>query len=268
MTIPRLSSVLFEQDGNKTTSTTAFEPPAFALFEPYQYSLVLINVPNFVKLLKTKGITEKDVYLACAGAIDVGKTPDKCLAALQVKTVVGSPNYKGAGITMYKLASKYYNRPLTSDRQHSTSIAGRETWAKIENNPDWKKVGNLDNFVELEGDNVYATFSGQSFPERDVIKWRPEPNTDDPNDDCRLPSKYGELKTMSDMAKYVGTTDAYKYKGSLTVEPLITHGKDLLRWIEARGQEANPEKVNAVKLIHTLSNHLFNLRYKGTETPR
>jgi len=148
----KLYSILFEQAEKEFISYT---PPKFALYvqEGYENGLVLVNCNKFLQSLKNTDISIND-YIA--GMIVVQESYDGCLGAMQVTNVAGSPSYKGAGITMYALASNYYDSPLTSDRGHSSSVAAIETWVKIENSSEWKKVGQgLDNYRDSDLGKTY-----------------------------------------------------------------------------------------------------------------
>jgi len=185
-----------------------------------------------------------------------------------VQYVVGSPKYPGAGITMYALASKHFDGPITSDRGHSSSVAARTTWAKIETSGDWKLAGTgLDNYALVNNQKTYVDIKGK-YPSRTVSwdKTNPtNPRTPEEIDDCPLPTKYGDVKEIDRMADLVGSANAYRYTGPLQPEPLISYGKEVLKKLAS--PVINPRKENPVTVIAAMSDELFRLRYnQGSET--
>jgi len=278
----KLYKILFEQNSKNFTS---FTPPFFALYVDESITtLTLIHVPSLKNILKTKKVDEKDLLLAVAGMISLAESENSCLGAMQVGLVAGSPTWSGAGLTMYALASDHYGVPLTSDRKHSSSVAARETWAKIEKNPDWKKVGDgLDNYAKLDNQKIYMDIEG-SYPERTVkprmgkieksdipnlqVKDLSKPTSRTPEeiDDCPLPTKGGEIKDPEKMSNLLGTADAYKYTGPLKAQPLIDNFENFRDSVSSK--EENPMGINIDKLMTTLATKLFQYRYKGSETTR
>jgi hypothetical protein len=279
LNLPGVPSPVEEEPTNqKKTNNTSYAPPDFALFEPEmdRELLVLIHVPSLLSYLKTNPppSDEPPIYDICAGMIEVEDTPEnECLGAKQVVHAAGSPKWKGAGIALYALASDHYGAPITSDRRHSSSVAARETWGKIENNgSDWKKVGGgLDNYgINVVGDKNYMDIKG-SYPNRSVED-RGVNNPKTPNtkiDDCPLPTKRGDVKNIKKQAELVGTPDAWKYSGSLNKSgPLLNSGAEVMKQIHDNVKVMNPRKINVLDLVTNLGNVLFQARYSGTETKR
>jgi len=260
----KLYSILFEQAEKEFISYT---PPKFALYvqEGYANGLVLINCNKFLQSLKNTDISIND-YIA--GMIMVEDSYDGCLGAKQVTNVAGSPSYKGAGITMYALASDYFGSPLTSDRGHSSSVAAIETWTKIENSSEWKKVGQgLDNYRDSDLGKNYFKISG-THPNRKALNLGNTPATPEEIDDCPLPTKQGSVLTINDTIKILGTADAYKYNGPLKAKPLIDRWESLKDQINSDPEKHNPDKFDLDEQIEDAATWLFNSRYKGSETTR
>jgi len=252
--------------------TTSFAPPNFALIDSGDNVLVLYNVPEMINLLRL-GVDTVAVQKVIAGYIRLEESGNNCLGALQVSLVAGSPDYPGAGITMYKLASNHFGAPLTSDRSHSTSIAGRETWAKIETSGEWKKAGTgLDNYAETPKGKKWYRFSGH-YPDRmgffatvdgsDETK----PKTPQTVDDCELPNKEGDIDDPNAMAELVGTSDAWKYSGPLKAAALISNHSQFSAWVN-EDPTRNPKKLKLTPILQALGMLLFRSRYKGTKTLR
>ena len=278
----KLYQMLYEQDKKK--NYTSYGPPDYGLSVWGNNSLILFHIPSFLKYLKNeKSATYTDV---CAATIKVSDTAKKCMNALQVSIVAGSKKYPGAGITVYGLASDYYGAPLTSDRSSSSSVAARETWAKIETSPDWKITGDgLDNYAQVGNKKVYVDISG-TYPNRSVkprlkkdtggvggffknLLFGPEtePRTPDPSDDCPLPSKDGAEYDMKKMAELTGATNAYRYVGPNKAAPLVQRAQEFITETE-RDLILNPKLLNIEETLYKMSVQLFTNRYHGSDTPR
>ena len=274
--------ILFEQDKKK--NYISYSPPDYGLLIRGKKSLALFHIPSFLKYLKDQSSATFDDV--CAAIIQVGDMDNKCLGALQVSVVAGSKKYPGAGITMYGLASDYYGAPLTSDRSHSTSIAGRETWAKIESSSDWKLAGDgLDNYADAGDKKFYMDISG-TYPNRKakprlkkgggiggflknlLISQETEPRTPEKIDDCPLPNKLGGTTSTSQMADLLGTANAYRYVGPNKAAPLVQRAQEIIAKADS-DLATNPNKmVSAATSLDMLVGQLFGSRYEGSDTTR
>lgn len=281
----KLYPLLFEQAQQKLKKFTSFAPPDFALHVNQEHQLLtLIHVPSLRNMLKIQNVKVDSMLVTCAGMISLEESGNACLGAMQVGLVAGSPSWPGAGITMYALASDYYGTPLTSDRNHSSSTAARETWAKIEKSAEWKKAGDgLDNYAVSNNQKVYMDIQG-TYPQRTVkprmgkveksdipnvqVKDYGKPSSRTPQeiDDCPLPTKAGDIKDTAKMSELLGTADAYKYIGTLKAKPLVDNFETVRSL--ASSKEENPMETNIDKLMTTLATKLFQHRYKGSETTR
>lgn len=285
----KLYSFLFEQEEVKPTKKfTSYTAPDFALFVDDEKSLILIHTDSLLNYLKTPS-DQVPVYDICAGMIECDERGNDCLGSLQVSFAVASPKWKGAGTTLYALASDYFGAPLTSDRRHSSSTAAKEMWAKIEQNPEWKKAGEgLDNYAQVSSGKMYMDIQG-TYPNRTAeprtkqVKGffknvvgamksiagdasETEPRTRETIDDCPLPAKKGDVTNPERMAELVGTANAYRYVGPLKAEPLVAQGEKLLR--QTADPRTNPKYLEVDQLIVDMAEKLFNTRYQGSETTR
>ena len=277
----KLYPILFE----KSREYIFYTAPEYALFVKTENSLVLFNVPSLMKYLKDENSAQVDDV--CAATIQVADMGDKCLGAKQVSIVAGSSKYPGAGFTLYGLASDYYQAPLTSDRNHSSSVAARETWAKIEKSNEWAKVGGgLDNYASAGNKKVYMDITG-TYPNRSakprfkkgtsavgnffknlVSTPDTQPRTLDTSDDCPLPNKLGNISSTSKMADIVGTANAYEYVGPDKASPLIQNGKRIIERIKNNSSFLNPEGRDIPTIIDMFAKGLFSSRYEGVNTRR
>lgn len=277
----KLYPILFE----KSREYIYYTVPEYALFVKSENSLVLFHVPSLMNYLKDERSAQVDDV--CAATIRVADMGDKCLGAKQVSIVAGSSKYPGAGFTLYGLASDYYQAPLTSDRNHSSSVAARETWAKIEKSNEWAKVGGgLDNYASAGNKKVYMDITG-TYPNRSakprfkkgtsavgnffknlVSTPDTQPRTPDTSDDCPLPNKLGNISSTSKMADIVGTANAYEYVGPDKANPLIQNGKRILERIKNNSSFLNPEGRDIPTIIDMFAKGLFSSRYEGVNTRR
>jgi len=89
---------------------------------------------------------------------------------------------KGMGQEIYRLASAFMNKPITSDKSGSSSLAAKKMWQKIKNSPDFKGTGEFDHFI---GDTFkqYLTRTNDNDldPSFSSIS---SPKTEDESDDC------------------------------------------------------------------------------------
>jgi hypothetical protein len=278
----KLYPLLFEEQLKKITSYTA---PEFALFVYNEERLILVHTNSLLTYLKNPA-NHDTVPNICAGMIELSERENDCLGAMQVVYAAGNPNWKGAGITLYALASDYFGAPLTSDRSHSSSKAAKETWAKIEQSSEWKKAGEgLDNYADTSSGKMYMDIHG-TYPSRTaeprikqvkgLIKniigaikggaGETEPKTPQTIDDCPLPTKGGNISDPDQMADLVGTADAYRYTGPLKAAPLVKQAESLM--VQAANPEANPQKYDLEMIIVNMSTALFKSRYQGSDTTR
>ena len=273
--------ILFEQDKKK--NYISYSPPNYGLFVRGEKALALFHVPSFLQYLKDQNsVTFDDV---CAATIQVSDTGSGCLGALQVSVIAGSKKHPGAGITMYGLASDYYGAPLTSDRSHSSSVASRETWAKIERSPDWKIAGDgLDNYADAGNKKFYMDISG-TYPSRSakprlkkgggiggffknlLLSPETEPRTPEKIDDCPLPNYGGEAMDAKKMADLLGTANAYRYVGPNKAAPLVQRAQEVIAKADS-DLAMNPNKVSAATSLDMLVGQLFGSRYEGSDTTR
>lgn len=262
----KLYNILFEEEEKKVKKFTSFTPPDFALHvDEGNNSLTLIHVESLKKMLKTQHVKKDSMLETCAGMIELKDSDNQCLGAMQVGLIAGSPKWPGAGTTIYALASDYYGSPLTSDRGHSSSVAAREIWAKIEKNSEWKKVGDgLDNYANVNNKKVYMDIKG-TYPQR-TLNPKTNSSTAEEIDDCPLPTKGGSITDPEKMSELLGTADAYRYTGSLKAQPLIAHFEKIRD--ELSSKEENPMGINLDALVKSLSTELFKYRYKGSGTTR
>ena len=272
----KLFPLLFEKEIKSFTSYTA---PEFALFVD-KNALILVHTNSLLSYLK-KPNDQFPIFKIVAGYIACSESEKDCLGALQVSIAVGSPEWKGAGISLYALASDYYEAPLTSDRSHSSSVAARETWAKIEQSPEWVKVGEgLDNYAQTPSGKLYVDVQGiypnrTAKPRIKAVKGlvknvvgaeETQPKTPQEIDDCPLPTKRGYVSDPEKMADLVGTADAYRYTGALKSAPLVKQAENIL--IQTADPAMNRKNINLEFVLVNMSKILFNTRYQGTETPR
>jgi hypothetical protein len=289
----KLYPIIFAEGG----SYIDYSEPDYALFTGVDTTLILYHVPSLLSHLlvdnthnrnNTKYIKNKlpaTIEDICAATISVYPV-DGCYGAMKVSLAAGSRKHPGAGITIYGLASNYFKKPLTSDRKSSSSVAARETWAKIEKSSDWEKYeGGLDNYAQVGNKRVYMDILG-TYPNRSakprfkkgtsavgnffknlVSTPDTEPLTQDPIDDCALPNQSGNLKNPSKMADLLGTANAYSYVGYNTAAPLIRNSEKTIRNLK-RNTELNPHQLDVSDLLINYGRDLFHNRYKGTGTSR
>jgi hypothetical protein len=260
----KLYHILFEQKGS-----VSYAPPDFGLHlqdnSGYTW-LGLIHIPSLKEFLQSGAskAQNEDVYGFCAAMIACADSNDKCLGAIQIPYVASSPNWKGAGISMFAFASDYFGSPITSDRSHSDSVGARETWAKIEASPQWKLVGDgLDNYAPTSPQKTYMDFQG-TYPNR-TAKILPGSKTPIEIDDCPLPTKQGELSNAEDMAEVLGTANAYRYSGPLSAQPLISNLQKAMPELETLAKTAG---IDLSSFIIDSLEQLFLSRYKGSGTGR
>lgn len=264
---------------------TSYTAPDFALFvyEDAETRLVLVHTNSLLDYLSNPDgdVPFEDI---CAAMIECEERGSDCLGVMQVTLAAGSPKWKGAGISIYGIASNYFGAPLISDRDHSSSVASRETWAKIEKSSEWTKAGEgLDNYAKTPKGNIYVDIEG-TYPKRlaeprikqdkklsitsfkDITPDKTFPKTSTTVDDCPLPSKGGFILDPEEMADLVGTADAYRYTGPLNAEPLVKQGEKLLQL--TRDAKVNPKGIHVKEVLLTMSTELFKSRYRGSETAR
>jgi hypothetical protein len=278
----KLYPLLFEQEQLK--KLTSYTAPNFALFV-IDDRLILTHTDSLLSFLKNPP-DQVPIFKICAGMIECSERENDCLGAMQVSYAVGSPEWKGAGLTLYALASDYFGSPLTSDRNHSSSVAARETWAKIEKSPEWKKAGEgLDNYAQTSSGKLYVDVQG-TYPNRTAEpRIKPvkglfknivgafksgaeetQPKTPQEIDDCPLPTKGGNVSEPEKMADLVGTADAYRYTGTLKAAPLVKQAENIL--VQTANPAMNPKKLDMEHILVNMSSVLFKTRYQGSGTTR
>lgn len=280
----KLYPLLFEQD-QVMKSVTSYTAPDFALFVIDEERLILVHTNSLLSYFKNP-TDQVPIFKICAGMIECTERANDCLGSMQVSYAVGSPEWKGAGITLYALASDYFGAPLTSDRSHSSSKAARETWAKIEQSSEWKKAGDgLDNYADTSSGKLYVDIQGiypnrtaepRIKPVKGLVKnivralkggaEETQPKTPQEIDDCPLPTKRGIISDPEKMADLVGTADAYRYKGTLKAAPLVKQAEKL--FVKTIDPTLNPKKLDVLQIIKNMATVLFKIRYQGSETTR
>ena len=207
----KLSKLLFE-----IKKLNSYTPPEFALVEYQPNNLALINVPIFIghsKFNFSETLGELKDFIA--SFVEVTPSNDKCLGAYQISIIAGNQDFRGAGKLIYGLASDYYKVPITSDRNHSSSLADKKTWKSIDDSGgEYKNIGELDNYTK---DNyVKYTKATDNFTD---LSGPQTPN--DPTDDCPLPSGGGS--EGYNPKKITGTPYAFTYNGSIKSGPLVAN---------------------------------------------
>lgn len=250
----KLFDILFEE-------YNTYAPPNFCLIELRQGILVLIHVSTFLKEITKNPRTKSFDYIA--GYINLKPpNPKSCSQVYEVGMIVGNPTFRGAGYTMYCLASDYYKIPLTSDRTSSTSKAAKDIWKKIEGSSEWVEAIKLDNYgitnnIFGKPKKTYVKFNNGKYNLSSM------PNTPEPEDDCLLPSFDGGLNNIDKMLDVLGTPNAYKYSGQLKAEPMINYTNEVFNSINKIF-----DKEQLKTKISIASAQLWQQRYKGPNTQR
>jgi len=148
-----------------------------------------------------------------------------CSGAASVALAARNPAYPGAGIMLYKLVSSALNKPITSDRENSTSDDAKAMWKKIE---DVGKSGftrlPLDNYYQGMGaDNIYFTVNPDG-----TVKDGAGPLTPDTSDDCEAPGI-----DPRDVGQNLGEPDAFQAAGGIA-QPFIQRHQEQLAFVEER----------------------------------
>jgi len=233
-----------------------YRPPAFAMIDWWNDSeqgFALFHVGHFRKWA-AEGMLPFESWI-CAYAGSNERHSRDCGGAVEVSYMVRSPQFPGAGAAMYALISDYYQKPITSDRQSSTSNSAKKAWAKIESSSDWTKV-ELDNYGDHSGHNIYFDIKG-TWPNR-LVSPTAEPMTpDDEQDDCVLPDSIPSF-----INKKLGSANAWIYNGPLNSEEMLSHGQEVLTAI---ADESGITKAELEREIKNKSNKLFTKYYKGVE---
>lgn len=256
----KLYKILFEQKGGNIS----YAPPDFALYTKQdgdETILGLLHIPSLEEFLKSgkPNTTNNDIYQFCAGMVVCRESTDGCLGAMQISVIASSPIWKGAGTSMYALASSYFGSPIISDRSHSDSIASKKAWAKIEASPEWKMAGiGLDNFAPTSPNKTYMDIQG-TFPNR-TATILDGPKTPEEIDDCPLPTKGGELSHPQAMQSVLGTANAYRYNGPLSAQPLVSNFQKVLPQLQ---ELAGPNNIDINSLLTDSFVTLFKVRYKS-----
>lgn len=263
----KLYPILFNENVvNKSPSR--FTAPEYglvvAMAGSWGATLVLVHVPTCKQMLKDKLFDEDTVNIEdwCCAYVDTDNIhSDDCSRAVEINYMVASPKHPGAGAALYGLISKYYGRPITSDRGSSTSDQAKVAWARIENSPgEWKKV-ELDNYTDIpdgKGRSAETYFDAVgSWPNRKIDQLD-GPKTPETTDDCKLPET--DTGSTREIDRKTGTFNAWKYVGPLDQAELIVAANKMMEDIE---QETGMEIVHQKKAIRKGGEHLFVDRYKG-----
>lgn len=196
---------------------------------------VLIDKQQYIQHLTSEVELDVAEYLA-AWAKCENKHTDDCNGAVEINYIVASPNFKGAGTAMHKIISKYYGKPIISDRDIWDNDLSKQAWTRTETNPEFQKL-ELDNYGEKwrngkrirGGDHYYDSldwFDIQGHWPKRTIKTNDKPKTiDNEKDDCMVPDESDYQPEKLD--KVLGTADAYLYTGPLDPQPLIDSFDDM-----------------------------------------
>ena len=228
----KLFNILFEETKQRIDYGN---PIQFALLVS-DNRFVLIDKQQYIKHLTTQDKLDVAQYLA-AWAKCENKHTDDCNGAVEINYIVASPYFKGAGTAMHKIISKYYKKPIISDRDNWDTDLSKQAWKRTETNPEFKKL-ELDNYGEkwrngkrIKGhDHYYDSLDWFDikghWPNR-VIDVNDKPKTiDNEKDDCMVPDESDYLPKKLDQV--LGTADAYLYTGPINTEALIDSFDNLL----------------------------------------
>lgn len=251
----KLYQLLFAE----TKGPNQFTSPNYALIPIDTMSgkdLTLIHVEtykNFIKEYYKIGLSAIEAYpmddwiCSYGGITNIHK--NKCAGALETNFMVASPKYPGAGSAMYAFISLYFNTPITSDRDNSSSNKAKKAWARIESDPsNWKKI-ELDSYG-IDDDNNQKYFDSQGhWPNRNVFNM-PEPKTLDKSDDCPLPNDSVNPTWINNK---VGTLNAWIYIGPNNISNLLINGDQLIKELAiTSGVDHEQQKILITKYSETL----------------
>lgn len=245
----KLYKILFEQQ----ESTVNYVAPTFGLLEwkdGSEHALALFHIDNFKKWIELDRNSPFEKWL-CSYAATYNQHKNDCSGAVEVNFMVRSPEFAGAGSVMYALVSNFFQAPITSDRQGSTSNSAKKAWAKFESSSDWTKV-DLDNYGDRE--SKWYRING-AWPNRS-LSLANKPATPDESDDCQLPY----AGTEEGINNKLGTANAWLYKGSINSGELISRANEALDEI---ANNLGKSRINLEDDIKIFSNKLFSKYYKG-----
>jgi hypothetical protein len=240
-----------------TEGRNSFDAPRFALgyFNGWPASDEETLVLYDTEALKVQAEREGGANLmrVVAAMITVRESKEGCLGAMQVAYVASSerPEFKGSGKLIYGLASSYFDTPLTSDREHSTSDAGKEGWNKMTSSGQMKLIQPLDNYLDTAQGREYVKVN----PDRSFTTSK-TPSTSGEFDDCPLATK-GEQGL--DVSQAVNLTGAFGVYRAAPVSPnaLLARHEQFKREMQAAGND----KVDTI--VKTAGLALFKKRYFG-----
>ena len=250
-------------------NTSNYSTPEYAMVtwsEAGETGFVLFHVRNFKKALELQTTNAYESYL-CAYAGTTEEHYDDCSGAVEISYMVRSPQYPGAGGAMYALVSDYFGKPITSDRQSSTSDSAKKAWARIETDPNWSK-NELDNWIEdanYDTNEIFRKwfkFDG-TWPNRVVKSTDEEGNPEeagprtpnDESDDCKLPDKVADNRSAN---KYIGTGNAWSYNGPLNAHDLIDQAS-----VEFTKLAKVADERTLMRTLKSNANSMFLKYYKG-----
>lgn len=191
------------------------------------------------------------------GLIDARDSGNECYGAYQVGFIAANnrQEFKGVGKLLYILLSKYFDAPITSDRDHSSSKADRAAWDKLASSGTLKKVQDLDNYFEKNSNRTYVDIS----PDR-KFKELPSPKTSLEIDDCPLP-QYGGEADLAKAVEYTGTPYIWKYKGPVNAESFHQRHQQVMNRLEQLGIST----TFAEESLKNGASILWNSTYKGVD---
>ena len=148
----------------------------------------------------------------------------QCEGAYSVAFSARNPTYPGAGQLLVKLASSILKKPITSDRQGSSSNKAQAMWDRVEDDGDFKRVpldnwyytGDPDNEHSEEAIQQYADFSDKDNPE-DLDG----PKTPTIKDDCYVHQQYS-----------LGSADAWR--ASITTTAFVQRHKAIGKLLKGK----------------------------------
>ena len=255
----KLYSILFEEKLN------SYQPPEYAMVDwqhGKEHAFALLHVEKFNSWVEGGLMGGPKDWLCAYGGVERTHETD-CNGAVEVNYMVRSPQFPGAGSVMYALISDYYQKPITSDRQSSTSNSAKKAWAKIESSSDWTKV-ELDNYYQhntsypkywFRFDGSWPNRTGKNEDENGEL-FKPL-TPEDASDDCRLPVSSGDPANA-----VLGTANAWLYHGPFKAGPLLDLGDETLNTIGANNGASREELKEEIKIQAA---KLFASEYKGIE---
>lgn len=120
----KLYSILFETK----QQTNYGDPSSFALYISPDSRFVLVNIQQYINHITQGQNLPIPQYIAAYAYVKVKHT-NNCSGAVEINYIASSPEYKGAGNTLRKIISKYFNKPITSDRQGYDSDLSKKSWS-------------------------------------------------------------------------------------------------------------------------------------------